>query len=124
MSINVKDVDALVVGGGFGGIRLLHLLKTRLQLKNVVAVEKGSALGGTWYWNQYPGARTDTESWVYRFSDDRDPPQWKTRYSNAEDIQVQIIDTAKKKGSGRVGSDRAGNRQTDGLRQGEIVDSQ
>lgn len=96
MSINVKEVDALVVGGGFGGIRLLHLLKTRLQLKNVVAVEKGSALGGTWYWNQYPGAQTDTESWVYRFSDDRDPPQWKTRYTKAEDLQVQIIDTAKK----------------------------
>jgi cyclohexanone monooxygenase len=96
MAHNVKEVDALVVGGGFGGIRLVHLLHTKLHLNNVVAIEKGSALGGTWYWNQYPGAQTDTESWVYRFSDDRDPPTWKTRYLKAEDLQEQIVDTAKK----------------------------
>lgn len=95
---DVKEVDALVVGGGFGGIRLLHLLKDKLHLKNVVAIEKGSELGGTWYWNQYPGAQTDTESWVYRFSDDRDPPKWNTRYLGAEDLQAQIVDTAKKTG--------------------------
>ncbi|RDB15945.1 Baeyer-Villiger monooxygenase [Hypsizygus marmoreus] len=96
MSHNVKEVDALVVGGGFGGIRLVNLLQNKLGFKNVVAVEKGSALGGTWYWNQYPGAQTDTESWVYRFSDDRDPPKWNTRYLQAKDLQEQILDTAKK----------------------------
>jgi cyclohexanone monooxygenase len=96
MSLNVKEVDALVVGGGFGGIQLVNLLQNKLRLNTVVAIEKGSALGGTWYWNQYPGAQTDTESWVYRFSDDRDPPKWNTRYMKAEDIQEQIVDTAKK----------------------------
>ncbi|KAF4463163.1 FAD NAD(P)-binding domain-containing, partial [Fusarium albosuccineum] len=96
MSTDSRQVDALVVGGGFGGIRLVHLLKNKLHLDNVVAVEKGSELGGTWYWNQYPGAQTDTESWVYRFSDERDPPQWSTRYLKADDLQVQVVDTAKK----------------------------
>ncbi|OQV06001.1 hypothetical protein CLAIMM_10645 [Cladophialophora immunda] len=96
MSANPKEVDAVVVGGGFGGIRLVSLLQDRLHFQNVVAIEKGSALGGTWYWNQYPGSQTDTESWVYRFSDDRDPPRWNTRYLKAEDLQEQIIDTAKK----------------------------
>lgn len=98
MSSRATEIDALVVGGGFGGIRLVSLLQNKLHLKTVVAIEKGSALGGTWYWNQYPGAQTDTESWVYRFSDDRDPPKWNTRYLKAEDLQEQIIDTAKKTG--------------------------
>ncbi|KAH0842444.1 hypothetical protein AYO21_10747 [Fonsecaea monophora] len=98
MSTTPKEVDAVVVGGGFGGIRLVSLLQDKLHLENVVAIEKGSALGGTWYWNQYPGAQTDTESWVYRFSDDRDPPKWNTRYLKAEDLQEQIVDTAKKSG--------------------------
>ena len=89
-----KQVDALIVGGGFGGIRLVDLIQNRLGLE-VVAVEKGSELGGTWYWNQYPGAQTDTESWVYRFSDDRSPPRWNTRYLQAPALQRQIVDTAK-----------------------------
>lgn len=42
MAIDIKEVDALVVGGGFGGIRLVHLLHTRLHLKNVVAIEKAA----------------------------------------------------------------------------------
>ncbi|KAL5346056.1 hypothetical protein ACLOAV_009087 [Pseudogymnoascus australis] len=96
MSTIVKEVDAVVVGGGFGGIRLIHLLQNKLHLQNVVGIEKGEALGGTWYWNQYPGAQTDTESWVYRFSDERDPPTWNTRYLKSEELQEQIVDTAKK----------------------------
>lgn len=96
MAVDTTPVDALVVGGGFGGLRLVDLFKNKLGLNSVVAVEKGSALGGTWYWNQYPGAQTDTESWVYRFSDDRDPPQWNTRYLGAEALQNQITETAKK----------------------------
>jgi len=98
MTVDAKPVDALVVGGGFGGIRIVDLFKNKLGLENVVAIEKGSDLGGTWYWNQYPGAQTDTESWVYRFSDDRDPPKWNTRYLKAGELQEQIVETAKKTG--------------------------
>ncbi|RMZ76363.1 hypothetical protein DV738_g4983, partial [Chaetothyriales sp. CBS 135597] len=96
MASSAKEVDAVVVGGGFGGIRVVSLLQKRLGFKNVVAIEKGSDLGGTWYWNQYPGAQTDTESWVYRFSDDRSPPNYSTRYLKAPALQEQIIETAKK----------------------------
>lgn len=96
MSAIVKEVDAVVVGGGFGGIRLIHLLQNKLLLQDVVGIEKGEALGGTWYWNQYPCAQTDTESWVYRFSDERDPPTWNTRYLKSEELQQQIVHTAKK----------------------------
>lgn len=98
MTTNVETVDAVVVGGGFGGIRTIDLFKNKLGLDKVVGVEKGGALGGCWYWNQYPGAQTDTETWVYRFSDDRSTPNWNTRYLKAEELQQQIHDTAKKSG--------------------------
>lgn len=57
------DYEALVIGAGFGGIRMLHeCSKLGISAK---AFEAGSNVGGTWYWNRYPGARTDSESWVY-----------------------------------------------------------
>jgi cation diffusion facilitator CzcD-associated flavoprotein CzcO len=58
--------DAIVIGAGFGGLRMLHELR-QLRL-SVKVIEAGSDVGGTWYWNRYPGARTDSESWVYAFS--------------------------------------------------------
>ncbi|OBT68911.1 hypothetical protein VE03_02119 [Pseudogymnoascus sp. 23342-1-I1] len=96
ISTDVREVDAVVVGGGFGGTRLINLLKNKLKLPTVVGIEKGENLGGTWYWNQYPGAQTDTESWVYRFSDERDPPKWNTRYLKGDALREQIVDSAKK----------------------------
>ena len=58
------EVDALIVGGGFGGL----LAGARLRqagLADVRIVEKGGRIGGTWYWNQYPGAQCDIESYIY-----------------------------------------------------------
>lgn len=60
-----KDVDyeAVIIGAGFGGIRMMYELQKRgIKAK---AFEAGTNVGGTWYWNRYPGARTDSESWVY-----------------------------------------------------------
>jgi cation diffusion facilitator CzcD-associated flavoprotein CzcO len=57
------DYEALIVGTGFGGIRMLYELGKRGV--SARAFEVGSNVGGTWYWNRYPGARTDSESWVY-----------------------------------------------------------
>ncbi|KIW68005.1 hypothetical protein PV04_03981 [Phialophora macrospora] len=57
------DYDALVIGAGFGGIRMLYELGKRGFTAK--AFEAGSGVGGTWYWNRYPGARTDSESWIY-----------------------------------------------------------
>jgi cation diffusion facilitator CzcD-associated flavoprotein CzcO len=55
--------DAVVIGAGFGGLRMLHELR-ELGL-SVKVLEAGTDVGGTWYWNRYPGARTDSESWIY-----------------------------------------------------------
>lgn len=60
------DYDALVIGAGFGGIRVLHELGKRGISAKVF--EAGSGIGGTWFWNRYPGARADIESWVYIFT--------------------------------------------------------
>jgi cation diffusion facilitator CzcD-associated flavoprotein CzcO len=58
--------DAIVVGAGFAGLYQLHCLRDRLGLKTRV-LEAGGDLGGTWYWNRYPGARCDSESHAYRY---------------------------------------------------------
>ncbi|KAL4793192.1 FAD/NAD(P)-binding domain-containing protein [Aspergillus venezuelensis] len=66
-------VDALVVGAGFGGIYATYRL-TRIGLK-VQCIDLASDIGGTWYHNRYPGAMSDTESYLYRFSWDKDDLQ-------------------------------------------------
>ena len=53
--------DALVIGAGFAGLYQLFCLRDRLGL-NAKVLEAGGDLGGTWYWNRYPGARCDSES--------------------------------------------------------------
>ena len=59
-----EEVDALIVGGGFGGL----LAAARLDqggVSNIRIIEKAGDFGGTWYWNRYPGAQCDIESYVY-----------------------------------------------------------
>lgn len=58
-------LDALIMGAGIGGLYQLHQL--RKQGLRVRAYEAGSGVGGTWYWNRYPGARTDSEGMVYQY---------------------------------------------------------
>ncbi|NKC11256.1 MAG: NAD(P)-binding protein [Gammaproteobacteria bacterium] len=60
------ELDVLVVGAGFSGLYLLHRLR-KIGL-TARAVEAGSGVGGTWYWNRYPGARCDVESMQYSYS--------------------------------------------------------
>ncbi|KAF8553192.1 cyclohexanone monooxygenase [Imleria badia] len=61
-----EKYDAIIVGGGFGGIyQLIHLRDLGLRCK---LIEAGSDLGGTWYWNRYPGARVDSDVPTYEFS--------------------------------------------------------
>ena len=66
------DVDAIVIGAGFGGLYALYKLRYELGLNRVQLFEKGGDIGGTWYWNRYPGALADTESLVYCYSFDKD----------------------------------------------------
>src|SRR6516225_8327477 len=57
-------VDVVIVGGGFGGLlAAAHLHESRV--KDIRIIEKGGDFGGTWYWNRYPGAQCDIESYIY-----------------------------------------------------------
>src|SRR5205814_9734866 len=64
MSEPMKHFDALVIGAGFSGLYQLLCLRDRLAL-SVKVLEAAPDLGGTWYWNRYPGARCDSESHSY-----------------------------------------------------------
>ncbi|MEO1720001.1 MAG: NAD(P)/FAD-dependent oxidoreductase, partial [Pseudomonadota bacterium] len=81
------DVDCIVVGAGFGGLYMLH----RLRQIGVAAqgYETGTDVGGTWYWNRYPGARCDIESlqYSYAFSDELQQDwNWTERYAPQGEI--------------------------------------
>ncbi|KAK0368587.1 hypothetical protein CLIM01_14061 [Colletotrichum limetticola] len=81
------DYDAVVIGAGFGGIRSLwELLQCGLTVK---CFEGGSDVGGVWYWNRYPGARTDSEAWVYTMNFDpgaKEEWDYRTRYPGQEEV--------------------------------------
>jgi cyclohexanone monooxygenase len=79
--------DAVVVGAGFAGMYMLHRL--RGQGLKVRVYEQGGDVGGTWYWNRYPGARCDVESmqYSYSFSDELQQEwNWSERYASQPEI--------------------------------------
>ena len=59
-----REVEALVVGGGFGGLLAAARLR-EAGVEDLCIIEKAGDFGGTWYWNRYPGAACDTESYIY-----------------------------------------------------------
>jgi len=76
------DFDVVVVGAGFAGLYMLHRL--RAMGFSVRVLEAGSGVGGTWYWNRYPGARCDVESveYSYQFSPELQQEwEWSERYA-------------------------------------------
>ncbi len=84
-------LDAVVVGAGFAGLYMLHRLRG-LGL-SVRVFETGKGVGGTWYWNRYPGARCDVESmdYSYSFSDELQQEwRWTERYSAQPEILKYI----------------------------------
>ena len=79
--------DAIIVGAGVGGLYAIHRLR-KLGLK-LRAFEAGDGVGGTWYWNRYPGCRCDVESleYSYSFSDDLQQDwHWPERYGTQPEI--------------------------------------
>jgi cyclohexanone monooxygenase len=66
-----QNLDAVVVGAGFAGIYQIKKL-IDIGLTNSLVIDQAGDVGGTWYWNLYPGAMSDTESYVYRFSWDKE----------------------------------------------------
>ena len=92
-----RHVDAIVVGAGFAGMYMLHRLRG-LGLSTQV-FEAGSDIGGTWFWNRYPGARCDIESLEYSYSFDNDLQQswrWSERYASQPEILRYIRHVAER----------------------------
>ncbi len=86
--LRTTKLDALVIGAGFGGLYQLLCLRDRLGL-SVKALEAGSGVGGTWYWNRYPGARCDSESHVYWYTFSSELMrewEWSERYPGQAEI--------------------------------------
>ena len=87
----IGNFDAVVVGAGFAGLYMLHRLRG-LGL-TVRVFEAGSDLGGTWFWNRYPGARCDVESmeYSYQFSEELQQEwEWTERYASQPEILSYI----------------------------------
>ena len=83
-------LDAVIIGAGFSGLYQLH--KLRGQGMKVRAIEAAPEVGGTWYWNCYPGARTDSPSHVYQFwfSDELlDEWDWQERYPGQQEAELE-----------------------------------
>jgi cyclohexanone monooxygenase len=82
-----RSYDAVVVGAGFSGMYTLHLLRGRGF--SVKVLEAADGVGGTWYWNRYPGARCDVESLSYSYSFSKELEQdwtWSEKYSPQPEI--------------------------------------
>lgn len=85
---SAPDFDALIIGAGFSGIAMLHAMRQANLSARVF--ESAPAVGGTWYWNTYPGARTDSESWYYCFSFSKallEKWNWTERYPSQPEMR-------------------------------------
>jgi cation diffusion facilitator CzcD-associated flavoprotein CzcO len=83
-----QQFDVIVIGAGFAGLYAIHRLRDDLGL-NVVGLDAAGGVGGTWWWNRYPGARCDIESvhYSYSFSDEIQREwKWSERYAAQPEI--------------------------------------
>jgi cation diffusion facilitator CzcD-associated flavoprotein CzcO len=95
--MSAQHYDAVIIGAGFGGLRALYEL--REMGLSVKVIEAASDIGGTWYWNRYPGARTDSEAWVYCYSFSKEVLEeynWPERMPNWEHVLDYLDFVAKK----------------------------
>ena len=86
------DFDAVIVGAGFSGLHMLHSLRNEMGLSARV-YEAADGVGGTWYWNRYPGARSDSDSYVYSYSFSKELRQewkWSERYPEQSEIRAYL----------------------------------
>ena len=83
-----RELDAVVIGAGFAGLYMNYRLRDQMGMSTQV-YEAGDNVGGTWYWNRYPGARCDSESYMYCFSFDKQLMQeweWSGKYPEQPEI--------------------------------------
>src|ERR1700722_435258 len=93
----VSTYDAIIIGGGISGMFMLYRLR-ELGM-NARVFESGTNVGGTWYWNRYPGARFDSESWTYGYSFSKELMQewdWKEHFSPQPDTLEYLNHVAEK----------------------------
>src|SRR6201997_2930181 len=94
---NANDFDVIVIGAGVSGLYQLYKLR-QLGLK-VRVLEAGTGVGGTWYWNRYPGARFDSESYTYGYSFSRellDEWHWDERFAAQPETERYLNHVADK----------------------------
>ena len=83
-----EKLDAMIIGAGVAGLYQLHML--RKQGLKVRAYDKASDVGGTWYWNRYPGARFDSEAYIYQYLFSEDLYKgwsWSERFPGQPEIE-------------------------------------
>src|SRR5262245_34049525 len=91
-STTTNKFDAVVLGAGFAGLYMNYRLRDVLGM-SVQVYETGDGVGGTWYWNRYPGARCDSESYLYCFSFDKQMLQdwnWSGKYPEQPEILTYL----------------------------------
>ena len=94
---NATDFDAIVIGAGISGMFMLYRLRELGMTARVF--EAGTNVGGTWYWNRYPGARFDSESWTYGYSFSKELMRewdWKEHFSPQPDTLEYLNHVADK----------------------------
>lgn len=92
------DLDVAIVGAGIGGLYALQRVRDQLGM-NVQSFEDAAGVGGTWFWNRYPGCRVDTESTVYAYSFDQDlfvNWEWSERYARQPEVLAYLNAVADK----------------------------
>ena len=86
-----RNLDVAIIGAGFSGLYMVHSMRNRgLSVKSF---EKGNGVGGTWYWNRYPGAGSDIESLEYSYSFSEELQQewkWKERYASQPELEAYL----------------------------------
>ncbi len=91
-------LDAVIVGAGFSGLYMLHKLRNEMGLTARV-LEAGGGVGGTWWWNRYPGARSDSDSYIYGFMFDEElwkEWQWSERYPEQHEVRAYLEHVAQR----------------------------
>jgi cyclohexanone monooxygenase len=91
MSSDYQVVDVAIIGAGFAGLYAIKRLRDAGC--TVQAFEAGDGIGGTWYWNHYPGARVDLECWDYSYSfssELQDEWEWSHRYPTAQELMAYL----------------------------------
>jgi cyclohexanone monooxygenase len=92
-----NDLDVLIIGAGFSGLYMLY--KLRKEGYKTRIYEKGHGVGGTWYWNRYPGAGSDIESLEYSYGFDEQLQQdwdWKERYASQPELEAYLEHVAER----------------------------